>query len=132
MRRIVAATAMVSMLLGIAMMLMPTTSAVTRVETKTKFLSTAGEVRFTSSFKGASDAEIITVRLEYTQYGYLIDRIYFRKSTPSRTNGYAVELAGTNTGTTIQVQVFKVDNTKTLHLWMYLASGEHVGVNIHF
>jgi len=98
-------------------------------EVKTKDLPIAGSVTFTSSFS-ATDGATITIELIDSPEGYVIDHVELKKSTPSRGGEGSITI-GTQTDFSVDVTV-QSGGAKTLHLWLWLTSGEHVGVNVHF
>ena len=102
-------------------------------ETSVETLDVAGEVTFTSSFCNCLDGDIITIEMTPTDPGVTIDSVVFTKATPHwQTNqSWAEEFAVTPY--TADVILHKVtEKTKTIHLWLYLSTGEHIGVNPHF
>jgi hypothetical protein len=102
-------------------------------ETSVETLAVAGEVTFTSSFCNCLDGDMITIEITPTDPGVLIDSVVFTKATPHwETNESWAEEVGV-TPYTADVILHKVtDKTKTIHLWVYLSTGEHIGVNAHF
>ena len=102
-------------------------------ETSVETLEVAGEVTFTSSFCNCLDGDIITVEITPADPAVTIDRIEFTKATPHwKTNESWAEQTAV-TPYTADVTLHKVtENTHTIHLWLYLSTGEHIGVNAHF
>jgi len=101
----------------------------TSVETK----EVAGQVTFTSSFCNCLDGDTITIEITPTDPTVEIDSVVFTKATPHwQTNqSWAEEVAVTPY--TADVMLHKVtEKTHTIHLWLYLSTGEHIGVNAHF
>ena len=102
-------------------------------ETSVETLEVAGEVEFTSSFCDCINGDVITIEITPTDPGVTIDSVHFTKATPHyQTNeSYAVEASAG--GTTATVTLYWVtEKTRTIHLWVYLSTGEHIGVNAHF
>jgi len=101
----------------------------TSVETK----EVAGQVTFTSSFCNCLDGDTITIEITPTDPTVEIDSVVFTKATPHwETNqSWTEEVAVTPY--TADVMLHKVtEKTHTIHLWLYLSTGEHIGVNAHF
>jgi hypothetical protein len=103
---------------------------VTKIKTKT--LPIAGEVTFTSSFH-AADGETITITIWPANSSVTISDVQLVKVTPKPKQG----------GGSIDVSVVDdhdvnvtLHNTRvgksTFHLWLYLSTGEHLGVNVQF
>jgi len=128
MKRFVVTLGTVLALLAISAMLTPA-KAWSVTEEKTKWLSIAGYVTFTSSIS-AVDGETITISLISSEFGYTISGVSLKKSTP---NGLGSIDSGIpyGGGWKIDVTVHSGGDT-TLHLSLWLTSGERVGVNIHF
>ena len=102
-------------------------------KTSVETLEVAGEVEFTSSFCDCIDLDVITIEITPTDPTVTIDSVHFTKATPHwQTNeSYAVEVSAG--GTTADVMLYWVtEKTRTIHLWVYLSTGEHIGVNAHF
>lgn len=102
-------------------------------ETAVETLEVAGEVTFTSSFCNCLNNDIIIIQITPTDPTVAIDRVEFTKATPHwETNeSWAEQIAVTPLDA--QVILHKItDKTHTIHLWVYLSTGEHIGVNAHF
>lgn len=102
-------------------------------ETSVETLEVAGEVTFTSSFCNCLDGDIIIIEITPEDPGVVMDSVVFTKATPHwQTNESWAEQGGV-TPLTADVILHKVtEKTKTIHLWVYLSTGEHIGVNAHF
>ncbi|MFQ6002493.1 MAG: hypothetical protein ACE5KJ_01975 [Candidatus Zixiibacteriota bacterium] len=101
-------------------------------ETKVKCLSVAGCCSLTTSFCDVAVGEWVTITFFYIENGVLRtspDPVYARRATP----GKGTALISQNRLNDYQVQV-RVDSVpsraKKVHLWVYLNTGEHVGVNL--
>jgi hypothetical protein len=105
-------------------------SAFTVTKWKTKELSVAGNVTFTSSIS-ATDGETITISITNTTA--TISNVVLKKATPKPKNSaaYIDNIAVAGDGKSVSLEVNNAGK-KTLHLWLYLNTGEHVGVNVHF
>ena len=102
-------------------------------ETSVETLEVAGEVAFTSSFCNCLDGDTITIEITPTDPTVEIESVVFTKATPHwETNqSWTEEVAVTPY--TADVMLHKVtEKTHTIHLWLYLSTGEHIGVNAHF
>ena len=102
-------------------------------ETSVENLDLAGEVTFTSSFCNCVDGDVITIGFWSANPEVTLDRVVFTGATPywaidrswAEQSGIALYSA--------TVVLHKVtERTKTIHLWVYLSTGEHIGVNAHF
>lgn len=102
-------------------------------ETSVETLDVAGEVTFTSSFCNCLDGDMITIEITPADPAVIIDRVEFTKATPHwQTNESWAEQTAV-TPYTADVTLHKVtEKTHTIHLWLYLSTGEHIGVNAHF
>jgi len=102
-------------------------------ETSTDTLDSAGVVTFTSSFCNCLDGDMITIQFTPEDPNVKIDSVVFTKSTPHKATNESWAEQVAVTPTTADVLLHKVsDKTKTIHLWLYLSTGEHLGVNAHF
>lgn len=109
----------------------------TSYKSKRKVLSIAGPVIFTSAFKVPKDiASTITIYIWPSDHSVTIDYIDYNPRmafTPKSTSGHCTpELPQPATlpySTTITVYS---DTCKTMHLWLHLSTGEHLGVNVQF
>lgn len=112
----------------------PTTTEAAEVcETSTDTLEVAGEVTFTSSFCNCMDGETITIEIMPADPAVVIDSVVFTKATPHwQTNQSWAEQAGLTSYTADVILHKWTENTHTIHLWVYLSTGEHIGVNAHF
>jgi len=102
-------------------------------ETCVETLDVAGVVEFTSSFSGCVDGDVITIEITPADPAVTIDSVVFTQATPhpATNQSYAQEVSVG--GTTADVMLYWVtEKTRTLHLWVYLSTGEHIGVNAHF
>lgn len=121
------------LVLCVAVFFPSTTYAWEMCETSVETLDVAGEVTFTSSFCNCLDGETITIEIDPVDAGVTVDSVVFKKATPHwQTNAsWAEQFAITDY--TADVILHKVtDKTHTIHLWLYLSTGEHIGVNAHF
>jgi len=102
-------------------------------ETSVETLDVAGEVTFTCSFCNCVDGDVITIELWPADPGVEIDSVVFTKATPhQKTNQSWAEQLGI-TFYSADVLLHKVtEKTHTIHLWVYLSTEEHIGVNAHF
>jgi len=116
--------------LSLVFFLSGSTNAWEVCETSVETLEVAGEVQFTSSFCNCIDGDVITIQIIPTDPGVTIDSVHFSKATPDQeTNeSYAVQVSAG--GTTADVMLYWVtEKTHTIHLWVYLSTGERIGVN---
>ncbi|RMF29732.1 MAG: hypothetical protein D6759_13315 [Chloroflexi bacterium] len=106
----------------------------TVTQIKTKTLPTAGDVTFTSSFR-ATDGETIAITIWPDDPSVTIEDVQLRKVTPQPKQGCAgcrIEVFGTG-DYDADVTVHNTRSGKsTFHLWVYLSTGEHLGVNVQF
>jgi hypothetical protein len=117
----------------LAVFLPSSTYAWEACETCTKTFPIAGEVSFTSSFCGCVDGDVITIQINPVDPAVVIDSVVFTKASPKwQTNqSWAEQVAVTPY--TVDVALHKLtDPTKTIHMWVYLSTGEHFGVVAHF
>jgi hypothetical protein len=102
-------------------------------ETSVETLEVAGVVEFTSAFCDCVDGDVITIQITPADPAIMIDSVVFTQATPHpETNeSYAEQLSVG--GTTADVMLYWItEKTRTIHLWVYLSTGEHVGVNAQF
>jgi hypothetical protein len=102
-------------------------------ETSVETLDVAGEVTFTSDFCNCLTMDQITIEITPADPGVVIDSVIFTKATPHwQTNqSWAEQVA--LTPYTADVVLHKwTEKTETIHMWLYLSTGEHIGVNAHF
>ncbi|MFQ5871213.1 MAG: hypothetical protein ACE5IB_03525 [Candidatus Geothermarchaeales archaeon] len=124
-----ATLAAVLVLASVALSVTPVLAYTTK--TKTKSLSIAGDVEFTSSFNGVSDDELMTIEIDPVDSSVTIDHVDLVKATPKpKQPGVEDCSSSNNQGDSIDVQCVFGDK-KNLHLWVYLSTGEHIGVNVH-
>lgn len=102
-------------------------------ETSVETLEVAGVVEFTSAFCDCVDGDVITIEITPADPAVTIDSVVFKKATPHwQTNQSYGEQVSVG-GTTADVMLYWVtEKTRTIHLWVYLSTGEHIGVNAHF
>jgi hypothetical protein len=110
-----------------------TASAWDVCETAVETLDVAGEVTFTSEFCNCVDGDVITIEIDPVDPTVIIDSVMFTKATPHwQTNESWAEQTAV-VAYTADVILHKVtEKTHTIHLWVYLSTGEHIGVNAHF
>ena len=102
-------------------------------ETSVETLDVAGEISFTSSFCNCLDGDIITIQITPTNPAVVIDSVVFTKATPHWQTNQSWAEPGAITPYVAQVVLHKVtQETNTIHLWVYLSTGEHIGVNAQF
>jgi hypothetical protein len=102
-------------------------------ETSVETLDVAGEVTFTSSFCNCVDGDVITIELWPADPGVTIDSVAFTKATPHWKSNESWAEQGGVTFYAVDAILHKVtEKTHTIHLWVYLSTGEHIGVNAHF
>ena len=102
-------------------------------ETSVETLDVAGEVTFTSSFCNCLDGETITIEITPADPGVTVDSVVFKKATPHwKTNESWAEQVGLTSYTADVTLHWVTEKTHTIHLWLYLSTGEHIGVNAHF
>lgn len=125
------------LMVSLALSMFPTAASPwTVTETKTKTLPIAGDVTFTSSFSAAS-GETITITIWPVDASITIGSVVLDKATPKPKS---LDSALTNIvtgepydgGHKIDVTLNNGQGFTTFHLWLYLSSGEHIGVNVHF
>ncbi len=109
-------------------------SAWTVTKIKTKTLPIAGEVTFTSSFR-ARDGDTITIQIWPADSQVSISDVELRRVTPRPKRGCPgcyIEVSGAGDHD-VDVTLHNTRTGKsTFHLWLYLSTGEHVGVNVQF
>ncbi len=94
---------------------------------KMKILHNNEMVIFTSVFHGLSIDNTVTIHL-LADLGITITSGTVNRVTPKGTADVAWS---SNTGTSIDVTITSVNGrVKTIHLWLYLNTGEHIGVNL--
>lgn len=106
----------------------------TVTEIKTKTLPIAGTVTFTSSFR-AADGETITLQIWPSDNRVTIRDVVLTKVTPRRKqgcDGCSIDVSGTGDHDADVTLHNPRPGKSTFHLWLYLSTGEHVGVNVHF
>ena len=102
-------------------------------ETSVETLDVAGEVTFTSSFCDCENADIITIEMTPTDPTVVIDSVVFIKATPHwQTNESWAEQLSVTPYIAEALLYWVTEKTRTIHLWLYLSTGEHIGVNAHF
>jgi hypothetical protein len=102
-------------------------------ETEVETLDVVGEVTFTSEFCNCVDGDVITIEITPADPAVTIDRVEFKKSTPHWQTNESWAEQTTVTPLTADVVLHKVtEKTHAIHLWLYLSTGEHIGVNAHF
>jgi hypothetical protein len=98
---------------------------------KMEILPEAGLVIYDSAIHGLNegDSPEICILADHDLTG--IDYNPVRHVTPKKSTGWISNIVTLTDG--YQVTVHKDDdNCKTIHLWVYLDTGEHIGVNLHF
>jgi len=101
------------------------------VEWKTKSLPIAGDVYFTSSFH-ASEGDTITIEIQPADESVNITRVELVKATPKpKMPGGSIGILSYGVDGKSATLDVHFDSKKTLHLWVYLSTGEHIGVNVH-
>jgi len=122
----------ISTLLGLIVVMPAPAWTVTQIKTKT--LPIAGEVTFTSAFQ-AADGETITIEIWPTDPSVTISDVQLMKVTPKPKQGCSgcyIEVSGVGDHD-VEVTLHNSRPGKsTFHLWLYLSSGEHIGVNVKF
>jgi len=102
-------------------------------ETSVETLDVAGEVTFTSSFCNCVDGDVIAIEIWPADPGVTIDSVAFTKATPHWKGNESWAEQGGVTFFAVDAILHKVtEKTHTIHLWVYLSTGEHIGVNAHF
>jgi len=103
----------------------------TVTETKTKTLPIAGQVTFTSAFR-ASDGETITITIWPVNSSITISDVKLVKVTPKGCGTCRIAVSGAGDHD-VNVTLHNPRSGKsTFHLWLYLSTGEHLGVNVQF
>lgn len=121
------------LVLCVAVFFPSTTHAGEMCETSVETLYVAGEVTFTSSFCNCLDGETITIEITPADAGVTVDSVVFKKATPHwKTNESWAEQVGLTSYTADVMLHWVTEKTHTIHLWLYLSTGEHIGVNAHF
>lgn len=111
-------------------------------ERSTDTLDIAGEIEFTSRFCDCEDGDYITIEIIPTDGSVTIghekpppapDYVDSTKATPQKaTNDIWAEQTGGD-DYTATVRLHKVtDRAHVILLWVYLSTGEHIGVNAQF
>ncbi len=102
-------------------------------ETSVETLEVAGVIEFTSSFCNCSDGDMITIEITPEDPGVMIDSVIFTKATPHwQTNQSWAEQATVSFYTAEVILHKETEKTNTIHLWLYLSTEEHIGVNAQF
>ena len=102
-------------------------------ESSVETLAVAGEISFTSSFCNCLDGNIITIQITPTNPAVVIDSVVFTKATPHWETNQSWAEQSAITPLTADILLHKVtEKTHTIHLWVYLSTGEHIGVNAQF
>jgi len=110
------------------------TLAWTVTKIKTKTLPIAGDVTFTSSFR-AADGDTITITIWPANPSVTISDVELVKVTPKPKRGCpGCSIAVIRTGDhDVEVTLHNTRQGKsTFHLWLYLSTSEHLGVNVQF
>jgi hypothetical protein len=117
----------------LAVFLPSSTYAWETCETCTKTFPIAGVVSFTSSFCGCVDGDVITIQITPVDPTVVIQKVVFTKESPKRhTNqSWAEQVAVTPYTADVALHVL-TDPTKTIHMRVYLSTGEHFEVVAHF
>jgi len=105
---------------------------VTKIKTKT--LPIAGDVTFTSSFR-AANGETITIEIWPADASVTISDVRLTKVTPKPKqgcSGCSIEVSGTGDHDVNVTLHNSRPGKSTFHLWLYLSTGEHLGVNVQF
>jgi len=100
-----------------------------------EYLDKAGLVLFTSVFEGLSDCSSVTIYILPFDPSVNISStspIYVNRVTPAKTGTGAAVTWTDLEGFSVKVTVtsFGSPPSKTIHLWLYLNTGEHIGVNL--
>jgi len=102
-------------------------------QTKVKCLSVAGCCTLTTSFCNVAVGEWVTIAFFYIENGILRstpDPVFVHRVTPGKGTASISQIRLDDY--TVQVRVDSVPyRTKKVHLWVYLNTGEHVGVNLN-
>lgn len=111
-------------------------------EWSTDTLDIAGEIEFTSRFCDCEDGDYITIEIIPTDSSVTIghkkpppasDYVESAKATPHKaTNDSWVEQSGGDDYTATVLLHKVIDKAHIIHLWVYLSTGEHIGVNAQF
>jgi hypothetical protein len=105
------------------------------MEGKLEILSQAGIVIYTSSFHGLDVCDTVTIQIVPDDPDVTIrdtTPLAEHRITPKRTDADWEIVANSQTDTTIDVHITAKDaRCKTIHLWLYLSTGEHIGINLH-
>jgi hypothetical protein len=102
-------------------------------ETSVETLEVAGVVEFTSAFCDCADGDAITIEITPADPAVTIDSVHFTKATPHWETNQSYGEQVSAGGTTADVMLYWItEKTRTIHLWVYLSTGEHIGVNAHF
>lgn len=101
---------------------------------KGKVLPIAGPIIWTSAFKVPQDEESsVTIYIWPSDLSVEIDHVELSRKmpfTPKNTGGCSFETQETLPHS---ITITNIPGTcKTMHLWLYLSTGEHVGVNVQF
>jgi len=99
-----------------------------------EYLDIAGIVMFTPVFHDLTDGSTVTVYILPFDPSVSIkstDPIYVHRVTPKRTGDGAYAPDSDLEGYSVDVTAyFGAPPCKTIHLWLYLSTGEHIGVNL--
>lgn len=106
-------------------------------KSKRKVLPIAGPIIWTSAFKVPKvGASLVTIYIWPSDPSVEIDYVDYNPKmafTPKNTNGYCVPELPQDATLPYSITITVVSETcKTMHLWLYLSTGEHVGVNVQF
>jgi hypothetical protein len=100
---------------------------------KLEILPQAGLVIYKSSYHDLCDGDPVTICIISD---YEITQVILnpnRGATPKKTSGSIGDVSYSSDGTSATFNVYQGDRPcKTLHAWVQLGTGEHIGVNLHF
>ncbi len=96
-------------------------------------LDAAGRVTYTSSFCNCVDGDVITIGFWSPDPEVTLDSVVFAGATPNWVNNKSwAEQSGIAPYSATIVLHKVTENTNTVYLWVYLSTGERVGVSAHF
>jgi hypothetical protein len=96
-------------------------------------LDAAGKVTYTSSFCNCADGDVITIGFWSPYPEVTLDSVVFAGATPNWVNNKSWAKQSGIAPYSATVVLHKVtENTNTIYLWVYLSTGEYIGISAHF
>jgi len=102
-------------------------------KTSVENLGAAGKVTYTSSFCNCVDGDVITIGFWSPDPEVTLDSVAFAAATPNWVSNKSwAEQSGVAFYSATVILHKETENTKTVYLWVYLSTGERIGVSAHF